>query len=184
MKVAVRLPCNHLFCSYCIRLWLRKNSTCPLCKSQCHIHQIQPDYEVQAKLLHIQLNPFVIASLLLVTNKLNNHREKIQHMKKLSIRNYASMTLKSLRKEVDEFHLNIKGNKEELSKYHYLYCLRYNEQCDALVPMPQEDIINEINELYEINKFKKMKKPTKNENDAKRQNHLCKLLINRLKTIK
>ena len=27
------IPCNHIFCKYCLKLWIKKNAICPLCRA-------------------------------------------------------------------------------------------------------------------------------------------------------
>ena len=33
-----QLPCEHLFCEDCLKPWLQKNSTCPICKYELKPH--------------------------------------------------------------------------------------------------------------------------------------------------
>ena len=33
-----RLPCMHMFCETCLKPWLQKNSTCPICKFELKIN--------------------------------------------------------------------------------------------------------------------------------------------------
>lgn len=39
-------PCNHMFCNPCIKKWLKKNNTCPLCREECNMYK-HIDYNKQ-----------------------------------------------------------------------------------------------------------------------------------------
>lgn len=68
LSTAVLLPnCEHNFCSYCIRRWLRERSSCPACLSKVQPTQLRPN----------RLIDQLVRELKAVTAPPNN--EQVQH---------------------------------------------------------------------------------------------------------
>lgn len=44
-QLASRMPCGHLFCSECLRKWLEKSNTCPVCRYE--VETDDPQYEAR-----------------------------------------------------------------------------------------------------------------------------------------
>ena len=50
----VHTPCDHLFCSGCIRKWLKqadKESTCPICRKHITLNKVSPAPRIIQRLL-------------------------------------------------------------------------------------------------------------------------------------
>ena len=43
------LPCNHMFCEGCLKPWLLKNSTCPICKFELKPNNQENEEEEEAE---------------------------------------------------------------------------------------------------------------------------------------
>lgn len=41
-KVDMRLPCSHFFCNECIKAWMGKNESCPLCRYKLTVNKKNP----------------------------------------------------------------------------------------------------------------------------------------------
>lgn len=48
-QMATRMPCGHLFCNECLRIWLVKSNTCPVCRYE--VETDDPEYE--SRRMHI-----------------------------------------------------------------------------------------------------------------------------------
>ncbi|KAL7718254.1 Postreplication repair E3 ubiquitin-protein ligase RAD18 [Entamoeba marina] len=153
MHAAVVLPCQHHYCSLCIRRHLVYKDKCPICRNKTIISNIKPDKELQIKILK-ETEPNISNEIL------NNDVPK----KYLYARSYKMMKEKNIRKELNEFNVQIKGKRPLLEKFHREFCLMYNAECDAINPLPIKDISNIVTNDAKV--YKDSLKPKKNFTDS------------------
>lgn len=52
LNMAVETACHHVFCKSCLNKWLRRNHTCPLCRSALRNQDYELPYEDMESMAH------------------------------------------------------------------------------------------------------------------------------------
>ncbi|ELP91353.1 hypothetical protein EIN_153900 [Entamoeba invadens IP1] len=154
MHGAVILPCQHSFCSLCIRRLISNNMSCPICKRPVKTSNIRPNIELQNKILLDKKcipPPFSECKL---------HR--------LSLRQYKTMKAAKIKEELRQFGIDCTGKKEDLVKWHREYCLRYNAEFDAVDRLTPMEIAKIIMDEIADSKTEKLKERKRTKDEEKK----------------
>jgi len=165
LKSPMLLPCGHTYCSLCIQRWLGEKRYCPTCREEFDQHHALLRKNIALGQIIEALTPLRVrlaarmqhptgdaaaarAAVAKLEAEQNTAGAHALPQKITGKYNYQLESLNNLRKLCKDIGITVDGVKDKsvLIHLHKEFVLRFNAECDAFRPKPEETIRRKVSQ--------------------------------------